>query len=73
MFSLMGPLLAVPDPRSNRCGRCVIALRPARLGRWVLPWARGLAILYTTRMAAWIPNLRLRRQFLAALHQLQNQ
>ena len=39
----------------------------------VLPWARGLAILYTTRMAAWIPNLCLRRQFLAALHHSQNQ
>ena len=38
----------------------------------MLPWARGLAILYTTRMAAWMPSLGLRGLFLAALHHLQN-
>ena len=39
----------------------------------MLPWARGLAVLYTTRMAAWTPSLGLRGLFLAALHHSQNQ
>ena len=39
----------------------------------MLPWARALAVLYTTRMAAWTPSLGVRGLFLAALPQLQNQ
>ena len=39
----------------------------------MLPWARALAVLYTTRMAAWTPSLGLRGLFLAALPQSQNQ
>ena len=29
----------------------------------MLPWARGLAVLYTTRMAAWMPSLGLKELF----------
>ena len=39
----------------------------------MLPWARALAVLYTTRMAAWTPSLGLRGLFLAALPHSQNQ
>ena len=39
----------------------------------MLPWAQALALLYTTRMAAWTPSLGLRGLFLAALHHSQNQ
>ena len=39
----------------------------------MLPWARGLAVLYTTRMAAWTPSLGLLKLFLTALHHSQNQ
>ena len=39
----------------------------------MLSWARGFAILYTTRMAAWILSLGCKGLFLAALHPLQIQ
>jgi hypothetical protein len=39
----------------------------------MLPWARGFAILYTTRVAACMPSLSLGRLFLAALRHSQNQ
>ncbi len=39
----------------------------------MLSWARGFAILYTTRVAACMPSLSLRRLFLAAMCHSQNQ
>ena len=39
----------------------------------MLPWARGFAILYTTRVAACMPSLSLGRLILAALRHSQNQ
>jgi hypothetical protein len=39
----------------------------------MLPWARGFAILYTTRVAAWMPSLSLGGLFLAVLRHSQNQ
>ncbi len=37
----------------------------------MLPWARGFAILYTTRVAACMPIISLGRLFLAALRHSQ--
>ena len=51
---------------SSLCGRPATAA-----GK--LPWARGLAVLFTTRMTAWMPSLGLRGLFLAELHHSQNQ
>ena len=57
------------------CCRCVAASslsgRPVAAAG-MLPWARGLAVLYTTRRAAWMPSLGLRELLLAALHHSQN-
>ena len=51
---------------SSLCGRPATAA-----GK--LPWARGLAVLFTIRMTACMPSLGLWGLFLAALHRSQNQ
>ncbi len=69
-----GTFSSVRGPRSNRCGCCIVAARPASRSLWdAVMGPRLCDPLHDPCVAAWLPSLSLGGLFLAALRRLQNQ